>query len=294
MTCHNGDKYLEQALISLKKQTYKNWELIFWDNNSKDKSKIIFKKFKNKKMKYFKSNKTLKLGKVRQMAFEKCNGKFISFLDVDDLWIKNKLKLQVNKFNEDKKTGVVYGKYSVLRGKKIDKTKYPKFIKGKFTKDFLYSYIDGRPFTAWLTLMIKKKDIKKLNYAFNKRMHISTDLDLIVRLSKFCYFDYVNKYSTIYRYHDNNETNKHYSVEISELCYIFQKLRKIYFSNKINNYTNKLILKNFFLNKIQNKKSYILSSNINNYFYKIIYFLIKLSPSFILSFLLKNELSKKI
>ena len=37
MNCHNGEKYLKKSVKSLIKQTYKNWELIFWDNKSTDK-----------------------------------------------------------------------------------------------------------------------------------------------------------------------------------------------------------------------------------------------------------------
>ena len=41
LNCYNGQQYLAEALKSVEKQTYKNWELIFWDNQSKDKSKKI-------------------------------------------------------------------------------------------------------------------------------------------------------------------------------------------------------------------------------------------------------------
>ena len=53
MNCHNGEKYLKKSLQSIKNQEYKNWELIFWDNKSSDKSKKIFSQFKDKRFKYF-------------------------------------------------------------------------------------------------------------------------------------------------------------------------------------------------------------------------------------------------
>ena len=53
MNCHNGDKYLEEAIKSVIKQTYKNWEIIFWDNNSTDKSAEIVNSFKDDRIKYF-------------------------------------------------------------------------------------------------------------------------------------------------------------------------------------------------------------------------------------------------
>ena len=55
VNCFNGDKYLSECLRSIKNQTYKNWELIFWDNKSTDKSKKIFINNKNNKMKYYSS-----------------------------------------------------------------------------------------------------------------------------------------------------------------------------------------------------------------------------------------------
>ena len=53
LNCYNGETYLKEALSSVKSQTYKNWELIFWDNRSKDKSAKIVKSFKIKKLKYY-------------------------------------------------------------------------------------------------------------------------------------------------------------------------------------------------------------------------------------------------
>ena len=57
MNCYNGEKYLHEAIVSVLVQTYKNWELIFWDNNSIDNSANIFKSYKDKRLKYFLSKK---------------------------------------------------------------------------------------------------------------------------------------------------------------------------------------------------------------------------------------------
>ena len=44
INCHNGKKYLNEAIKSVLNQTYKNWEIIFFDNNSSDNSLKIIKK----------------------------------------------------------------------------------------------------------------------------------------------------------------------------------------------------------------------------------------------------------
>ena len=71
LNCYNGEKYLEEALSSIISQTYKNWELIFWDNKSTDKSRQIFNSFKSKKFRYFKSKKHVSLYKAKNFAIKK-------------------------------------------------------------------------------------------------------------------------------------------------------------------------------------------------------------------------------
>ena len=53
MNCYNGETYLSESIKSVLSQTYKNWELIFWDNQSKDKSSEIFKSYKDIRLRYF-------------------------------------------------------------------------------------------------------------------------------------------------------------------------------------------------------------------------------------------------
>ena len=53
MNCYNGKIYFKESIKSLLLQTYKNWELIFWDNNSRKNSKNIVLRFKDKRIKYY-------------------------------------------------------------------------------------------------------------------------------------------------------------------------------------------------------------------------------------------------
>ena len=71
MNCYNGDKYLRKSIKSIISQSYKNWELIFWDNNSEDNSKNILKSFKDKRILYFRSKKFMKLYHARNLAIKK-------------------------------------------------------------------------------------------------------------------------------------------------------------------------------------------------------------------------------
>ena len=108
MNCYNGEKYLKKSINSIINQSYKNWELIFWDNQSQDNSKKILLSFKDKRIKYFKSKKLLNLYNARNLAITKSIGTYICFLDTDDWWMKKKLQTQVNFINNNKKVNFIY------------------------------------------------------------------------------------------------------------------------------------------------------------------------------------------
>ena len=108
MNCYNGEKFLREAIGSVLAQTYSNWEVIFWDNQSTDQSAEIFKDYKDKRLKYFYSPKHTLLYDARNLAFEKSRGNYIAFLDVDDYWEESKLERQMNVFKSDSNVAMVY------------------------------------------------------------------------------------------------------------------------------------------------------------------------------------------
>ena len=119
INCYNGEKYLREALDSVLTQTYQNWELIFWDNQSVDKSAEIFKNYSDLRFKYFFAPKHTLLSEARNCAIEYSTGEFLAFLDVDDWWAPEKLEKQIPLF-DDQEVGLVYANYwYVLNAKNI-------------------------------------------------------------------------------------------------------------------------------------------------------------------------------
>ena len=112
MNSHNGDQYLQKSINSILKQSYKNWELIFWDNCSFDKTKEKLGKIKDERIKYFYSKKFNTLYKSRNLAIKKAKGKYVAFLDVDDQWEKSKISEQVKKL-EKKREFFIYSNYQI-------------------------------------------------------------------------------------------------------------------------------------------------------------------------------------
>ena len=71
VNCNDGEKYLEKCILSILGQTYKNFEIIFFDNYSLDKSKKIINNFNDKRIKYYYSGNKLSLYDARNKAIEK-------------------------------------------------------------------------------------------------------------------------------------------------------------------------------------------------------------------------------
>ena len=222
MNCYNGQTYLQESINSVLTQTYKNWELIFWDNKSKDKSAEIFKSNKDKRLKYFYANEHTTLYKARNLAIEKSNGDFVAFLDTDDLWDQNKLELQMHYFNNIE-VGVVFSNCWIFK-KNIKKKLY---IKKKIPTGKIFDQLIDNYNVGILTAIIRKKFYSKLTKKFDERFSIIGDSDLFIRLSKICLFEAVQKPLASYRLHDKNlsKLSKRKELEESEIWLSENKIK---------------------------------------------------------------------
>ena len=106
MNVHNGSKFLHEAIDSALTQTYENFEIILWDNHSTDNTREVVKSYSDQRIKYFYSKEFTSLGEARNRAIKKSSGELIAFLDSDDIWMPNKLELQIPMFN-NRDVGIV-------------------------------------------------------------------------------------------------------------------------------------------------------------------------------------------
>ena len=209
MNCRNGEKYLSQSLSSIINQSYRNWELIFWNNSSTDKSKKIFKDYNEKRFRYFENKKVKKLYDVRNLAIKKAKGNYISFLDTDDLWIRDKLKTQI-KFIKKKKSNFIFSNYYVLNGKKKEIFYKKDLPSGNITNQLLKHNCIGI-----LTVLMKKSLFSK--YKFNSKYNIIGDYDYFIRLSLLTQMFSLKKPLAYYRIHSSNFSKIKLETYYSEL-----------------------------------------------------------------------------
>lgn len=251
INCHNGEEYLEKCVQSVIEQTYKNWEIIFYDNKSNDSSYEILKRFKDNRIKYYASKKKLNLYKARNLAINKCNGSLVTFLDVDDWWIKTKLDKQVKYFSKNSDLDILYSNIFLF----FQKNKKKKIFIKKITNKNLTQKLVNKFEMPIQSVMIKKKFFKKNK--FNSKYTIIGDLDFFVRASKCANIHGLNEPLVFYREHDQNLTKKKVGLHLRELELWVKNIKKekeflninfdnIYFLIDILNIKNLILNKKIF------------------------------------------------
>lgn len=121
MPLYNGEKFLEITLMSVLNQTYKNWELLITNDGSKDNSPNIVKKYSENDSRIKLFNQINKgSAAARNNSLKKAKGKYIVFLDSDDIWKENFLEKQLRFMNE-KKANLIFSSYEMIDIKGVKK-----------------------------------------------------------------------------------------------------------------------------------------------------------------------------
>lgn len=119
MPVHNAGEYIEEAIQSVLVQTYSNWELLIVDDRSTDNSVEIIMKYValDSRIRMFANSKSSGMpGAPRNKGVEEATGRFIAFLDSDDVWLPEKLEQQIPLF-ENPDTAIVFSNYEKMSDK---------------------------------------------------------------------------------------------------------------------------------------------------------------------------------
>ena len=115
---YNGERYLAQAINSVLDQTYRPIEIIVVDDGSTDRSAEVARSFSETVHYYCQPNSGS--GAARNEGVQRSHGSFIAFLDADDLWVKEKLSIQVALLEADPGLDMVFGHVSQFYSPDLD------------------------------------------------------------------------------------------------------------------------------------------------------------------------------
>jgi glycosyltransferase involved in cell wall biosynthesis len=201
MNCYNGEEYLREAIDSVLAQTYKNWELIFWDNCSTDRSAEIFKSYADERLIYYLSPEHTDLGGGRARAWEYLTGDLIAVLDADDVWLPTKLEKQIPLF-DDPDVGIVISDTLFFN----EKAERPLYGNRYPPTGWVFERLMAGYYVSLETVVIRRAAAIRLPRAFDPDFSAIADFDLIVRLSRISKLALVPEILAKWRIHRNSDT----------------------------------------------------------------------------------------
>lgn len=276
MATYNSEKFLQEAILSILNQTFKNFEFIIIDDASSDNTKKILEKYqaKDRRIKLIFNKTNLGRGAVRNQGLKIAQGKYIAILDSDDVACENRLEKQFL-FLENHKKIFLLGGNIIKINKDSKKISNPAFIETNPKK--IIKGLEKKCCLFHPTVMFRNH-----GYYYREKFFYAQDYDLYLRLllqgKKIAN---LNEFLIFYRIHENSASS---SQRLKQ--YLFgQKARDFYFqfrNNKFDGYKNfdpKSIL-NLDLKKVSDQKSlnflirdsYFAKKNKTCQFYALKYF----------------------
>jgi glycosyltransferase involved in cell wall biosynthesis len=226
---YNHEKYISDCILSVLSQTYENWEMIIVDDGSTDKTYENAKSFAehDQRIKVFTQQNVgiFRLGETYNFALSVAQGKYVAILEGDDVWVPEKLSLQVEALEKNENAVFCYGQaYSVSQDlSEIHSTneithpieKLNNRPIGSITGLLIFSN-----FIPALTVMIRKETLLKLG-GFIQTHHLPlVDWTTWIYLSLQGEFVFISQHLGKWRMYFS-QTTKSYTAEIFENQYQF-------------------------------------------------------------------------
>ena len=187
----NRADFLKIAIESVLKQDCKDFEIIITNDNSEDNTQEVVKEFSNKRIRYIRHKENMGVSAARNSAIKASKGEYIAFLDDDDEWLPEKLKIQLKKIEKssEKICGVYSNFFIVKNSEKKSAIINPRIInkRGNLFEQFAL----GNPIQT-STVLIRRKCLEKVGL-FDESISYMEDRDLWIRLSIKWDFEFIDE-----------------------------------------------------------------------------------------------------
>jgi len=220
MNCYNGGEFLYEAINSIYNQSYQNWEIVFWDNASTDNSAEITRSYDNR-LRYFLAEDTTLLGEARNLALQKASGKYVAFLDCDDLYLSGKLEKQVQ-LMELSDYAMCYGSVVTIDKKGLEIRRNPvKHHSGYILKQLLEHYEINMQ-----SVLVRRSVLTKDGFSFTTHLQYSPDYNLFMLISSKYKVGVLADYLAQYRILKNSLSSKTIDFASSEAKFTLDEITR--------------------------------------------------------------------
>jgi glycosyltransferase involved in cell wall biosynthesis len=219
----NRGRFIAEAINSVLSQTYPNIELIVVDDGSTDETPAIIASIKDSRLHYVRQENRGR-SNARNHALSLAKGKFITFLDSDDMYLPGKIDIQVDYLSRHPETGMVYT--SALCINDAGETLPHKYIAS--VSGMIYNQIAFfQPVTITLPTVMTYKSVLDAVGVFDESMHRFEDTDMWRRIAKTYRIDAMPDFTCLLRTHDDNSLlNQKPEQIVAALAYYSSKINR--------------------------------------------------------------------
>ena len=243
INCYNGEEFLRETIDSVINQTYSNWELIFWDNQSTDSTAEIIKGYHDDRIRYFYAPAHTPLGEARNLAMKQVGGKYLAFLDADDIWYPDFLMIGVEFLEKDLSCVGFYCNYHYHNKNNQLVT---------ISRNTTVSYHDYRYLLKIYDVgmsgsLVRFETVRSHDILFKKQYNLIEDYDFFLCLSKYGLLVYYPEPKIFYRVHPNSTTCKLRDDWAIEFNYMYNEIKKDMVDNDLLEESDLLVLRKKYL-----------------------------------------------
>lgn len=228
MNCLNCSRYLPEAIDSVYAQTFADWEIVFWDNASTDESSRIAQRY-DQRLRYFRGDVTVPLGRARNLALAQARAELIAFLDCDDIWLPEKLERQVAVFRARPGVDFVYANFWLLEDAtgKRHIARAAQMPEGDIFERFLQKYEAGL-----LTVMLRASALARAGGLFDESFNLVEEYDLFMRVLYRGEAAYIRQPLAVCRMHGSNTSTIHRDAWFEENARVLTRFRRLDTENR--------------------------------------------------------------
>ena len=217
---YNKEEFIERVLFCIEKQTFTNWECIIVNDGSTDGSQEIVKNFIAEKGANWVYVSQINQGQAaaRNNGMELAKGRYISFLDADDLWPTDKLAIQFVEMEAHPNASLILSSYAIFKAS----SKYPRVVRHKSAKKMLKGCLSLRGFGTGLeSVGLIRASLIDTTLRFDTDLSTSAGLDFAIQLWSVGEIIFVRKIGLFYRISDGQWHSN--SDELSRNLSLIQK-----------------------------------------------------------------------
>jgi glycosyltransferase involved in cell wall biosynthesis len=196
---YNSASYIVESLQSIFKQSYENFEIIVIDDGSTDNTEEVLQPYQ-KVIRYIKKANAGP-SSARNLGINLARGEFIAFQDADDLWLPDKLQLQLDYFKAHPQVGVVFTGSHRFDAQGVVDSNIRKGV--TIPTGMIFNEILTSHFIAMPSVMVRKSCLDEVGL-FEEALIGNEDFNLYLRLARKFPFGFVNKVLVHIRLHANN------------------------------------------------------------------------------------------